>query len=369
MKILLISCSDYRYDGRLRELVTVFSQIGELSLITEGDKPIHANHKIVSGNYLTFIREAIQFGKRLSPLDMLVLDNRKSVIPGLYLSHLLRPIRVVQDCRELYLSKELHHLSGKIGCLIERRGIRRADVIICANQERADFMKEYYHLPQRPLVYENLRSLAYESNYCPEKDPVLQEIKSVLLSNEVRLVSTSGCSISRGNDVLVRSLKRVKSPCRLFLVGGGSADDQGKIREIIAEEHLEDRVNILEMLNQNQLKALLSLCHIGIVNYHQKDFNNKFCASGKIFEFVYEGLPVVTTTNPPLSRICEDNGIGCADDSYADGINEVIAGYASFQANVQRFAETHPVAQNNGLLVKALKTRLNLPLGAEGGIA
>ena len=37
--------------------------------------------------------------------------------------------------------------------------------------------------------------------------------------------------------------------------------------------------------------------------------NNKYCASGKIFEFLYEGIPVVTTTNITLKTVCDEYNI------------------------------------------------------------
>ena len=357
MKLLLISYGDYDYDGRLRELMQVFGSFGELFSFTQGSKPVHEKHALYHGSgYLKFIREAVAYGKRLGTIDVLVLDNRKAVIPGLLLRATAKPGMIIQDCRELYLPREVKHFAGRVGCFFEKQGIRRSDVLICANAERADIMQDIYHLKEKPLVYENLRQLEYSSAQAREVQS--ERFSNCIHEDEIRIISTSGCSISRTNDVLVRNLKRITAKCRLFLVGENSPGDEAAVRELMASEGV-DRVEIMGRLNQDELKYLIQMSHIGIVNYHQKDQNNRYCASGKIFEFIYEGLPVVTTTNPPLKRLCDEYGIGAADDAYADGVNKVLADYPAYQARVRDFAAAHTVEANNDALRRALGAEIS----------
>ncbi len=355
MNIFLISYGDFDYDGRLRELYKVFSNLGNLFAITRGAFPQHKNHKTVNENYGKFINRAVAYGKKVGSVDVLVLDNRKSVIPGLILKTILKPKVVIQDCRELYIPREVTHLTGKLGCLVEKRGIQCSDIIICANAERARVMKEMFHLPRAPLVYENLRELKYSD----ESAKKIQQDKfsQYVFEDEIRIISSSGCSISRTNDVLVKNLNKVKEKCRLFLVGQNTPEDRKVIDEIISDNHLNN-VEILGQINQNELKYLISVSHIGIVNYHQKDMNNKYCASGKVYEFLYEGIPVVTTTNPPLKAMCDDARIGVADDDYYNGINQLITNYEQYKTNVSLYAKENPVEENNNRLQKQISDLL-----------
>ena len=103
---------------------------------------------------------------------------------------------------------------------------------------------------------------------------------------------------------------------------------------------------------------MISKCHIGVVNYGQYDTNNKYCASGKLYEFLYEGIPVVTTTNPPLKRICEEEKVGVTDDGYADGINEVLNNYELYKANVERFTKKFTIAANDSILIKEIENTM-----------
>ncbi|MBQ3831316.1 MAG: glycosyltransferase, partial [Spirochaetales bacterium] len=334
MRILLVSYGDIEYDGRLRSLIDVFSQMGELVSFSRGKSPINETSDVCNLPYYRFIGKVIRFAKEKGPFDWLVLDNRKATIPGMIIRKKVRPSIVIQDCRELYLIREVKHFTSKIGCLFEKRMAQKADVVVCANQERAVIMQREYNLIRTPLTYENLRMLKYESVDSEAKARL--KIDPLLFDNEVRIVSTSGCSIERTNDVLVSNLSKVKGPCRLYLVGDSSEKEKLRIQEILKDEK-QLKVEIVGRLNQAELKYLLSKSHIGIVNYGQYDTNNKLCASGKLYEFLFEGLPVVTTTNPPLKRICEESEVGIADDLYFNGLNEVINKYDYYKTKVQMF--------------------------------
>ena len=355
MKVLLISYGDFDYDGRLRELYKVAAGLGELYAITRGAKAESGNHKLCNSGYASFIREACRYGKAIGDVDVLFLDNRKAIIPGMLLKNALKPKCVIQDCRELYISKDVGHLAGKLGCLMEKFGVPRSDIIISANKERAEIMVDMFGLKEEPLVYENLRQLEYSSDAA--KQAAAEKFAPLMREGETRILSSSGCSISRTNDVLVKNLSRVEGKCRLFLAGSSTQEEIDAIQAIVTEESL-DNVEILGRLNQDELKYLINNCHIGIVNYHQKDTNNKYCASGKIYEFAYEGIPVVTTTNPPLKNLCDATGIGESDDNYADAINRVMGDYARYQNSVTLFTQANPVTENNNNLLKKLQEKL-----------
>lgn len=355
MKIIIISYGDLNYDGRLRSLTKAFEKLGEVYSFTRGTNPSNENSKVFNGNYLFFIAKAIKFAKEIHNIDVLLLDNRRATIPGLFIRKNCKPKIVIQDCRELYLIDEVKHLRGKIGCVFESIMIKKSDVVICANKERAQIMHEKYNLKNEPISYENLRKLEYSS----EDAKAIQQEKfsHYFADNEVRIISSSGCSISRTNDVLVENLQFVKRKCHLFLVGEYSEKEKDLIDRIHLNEE-KDKVSILGRLNQDELKYLISQCHIGIVNYGQYDTNNKLCASGKIYEFLYEGIPVVTTTNPPLVNICQEWGIGISDDRYYDGINQIIDDYDLFKQKVSCFINQETVEKNDVVFIEILKKYL-----------
>lgn len=354
MRILLISYGDYEYDGRLRALIKVFRQMGELKCFLGGggNQPWITVYK---SPYPLFLIKSIQYAIKSRNFDVLVLDNRKATVSGLVIKRLLKPKVVVQDCREFYKLKEVKHLSGKIGCIFEQKMIKKADIIIAANKERSNLMVKEYGLKDAPLTYENLRQLEYESEEIKKRAE--EKMDRLVEPGWVNIISSSGCDISRTNDVLVRNLKNVNKRVKLYLVGDSNEKDVSTIKTL-AKKDFVNSVVITGRLNQSELKYLISRCDIGIVNYGQYDTNNKYCASGKLFEFIYEGIPVVTTTNPPLKNTCEDYSVGIADDDYHNGINIILSNYDYYKSNVLKFADEHSVEANDKQLVENLNGRM-----------
>ncbi|MEE0706533.1 MAG: glycosyltransferase [Adlercreutzia sp.] len=354
MRVLVLSCGDFEYDGRLRALIDACLEIGEVTVISRGAGAPGQHHYFVNGSYLDYIRQTARICRQLEDFDVLLLDNRRSVIPGFIARRLLKPDVTILDCRELYLFNSVSNVSGKIGCLVEQFGMRGADQIICANQERADYSWKRYKLKRPPVVFENYRQLQFTES-CDMAE--LQERFSDLIAeDEIRIVSTAGCDLSRLTAQLVRDMKRVKGASRLILVGDSSEADKKHIRTIVKDEGL-DNVSIIGRLDQNELKFLIDSCHIGVVSYHQRDLNNTYCSSGKLYEYLYEGLPVVTSTNPPLAKVCE-SGVGEADDDFSKAINKILAKYNDYCLNVDKFTSQHPAKKALTEFAQVLSERI-----------
>lgn len=364
MNILFLSYGQFEYDGRQRELIKICKQLGKTYYLTRtkpGFTPAEPEHICFQdqsrGAYLRFIRRAQRLYEELGPIDLVFVDNRKATVPALRIKKKHPAVRIVQDARELYLRSEMTTFSSRMGCYFEEKMYKKADVVIAANEYRAKRMQQEYHLPERPLVYENLRKLTYS----PQADQAALAARfgELLSGNEFRIVSTSGCSVQRTNDKLVEALSRVQHPCRLFLVGGSAPQDQETIKKIAAQRGLSG-VHILGQMGQDELKYLIDHSHIGIVNYGQYDTNNIYCASGKLYEFLYEGKPVVTTSNPPLADLCAKLGVGEASDDYAQALNRVMDDYEGYCSRVQQAVQNMSIEENNDLLASALRKKLGL---------
>lgn len=356
MRVLLLSYGNIDFDGRLRELIEVSKKIGRTTSLTRGTK-ISADgnieHHFINGGFLSFIVESYKVFNT-GKYDLLFVDNRKATIPGLIIKALNRKIRVVYDMRELYITKEVSHFIGKVGCYFEKLFLKKADVVICANNERAQIMSQFFKLKKRPLVFENLRKLDYshDFNLCEVED----KYRDIICDNKINIISTSGCDLTRTNDALVKAKVDICCPCRIILVG--DVRDKAYIEEIIGEYSVED-VIIIGMVAQNDLKYLVSHSHIGIVNYGHYDTNNMYCASGKIYEYIFEELPIVATENPPLKSICEEYKIGIASSDYANAINDIINNFDYYKQNVKNFKKQLDIDQNNEDLSRKIMEELS----------
>ena len=82
---------------------------------------------------------------------------------------------------------------------------------------------------------------------------------------------------------------------------------------------------------------------VGIVRYHNRDRNNRYCASGKLYEFIYSGLPVVCSSNLTLSKFINKTGTGVSDTSFKNGLTMLLADLELFKRNVQNYISTNKI--------------------------
>lgn len=359
MNILFLSFSDTRFDGRLRELLCVALELGKVfSVIRFNENSDDSNWSLKGNSFFSvfeFIHKAKRLAEKMSRVDIIFIDNRMGCIPGLLLERRYKQARIIQDVRELYISSEQKSVKAKIGCWIERRAMGKANFIICANKYRAVKMKRIFNLNKLPTVFENIRKLEYGKNF--KREDYDRKYSFLLKSLKTKIICTSGWVLERTNDKLVLAVSKLSDEVELLMVGTGKEKDKEIIKEIISKEKISN-VHILGQVQEEELKYLISISKIGIVNYGKYDLNNLLCASGKIYEFIFEGIPVVTTENLPLIEICQKYKIGESDDEYIDAIKNVLVNYKEYKENVVNMAKKISIGRNNERLVTAIKKEL-----------
>lgn len=359
MKILLISYDYFKYDGRLRELIKVAKELGEVTYITrgsEGEIPQESSHIVYPDRgYSSFIMFVCQKMQKVGRQDVIFIDNRKGILPGYLAKRLTGAAYVIQDCRELYDMKSAAGVPGKIGCVVEKIFTRHSDVIIAANAFRARIMVKMFGLKKEPLNYENIRRLVYTGEEMRQQ--METECGEFFTEKKFRIISTAGCDMSRTTGKMVEAMKGLGEDYELLLVGESDEEDERIVRETIRSLGLTN-VKIFPRMDQDHLKYFIENSQVGMVTYHQRDLNNKYCASGKIFEFLFEGKPVVTSTNPPLREFCEKYKVGQASDDYEQAIRMIAGNYDRWQNSVQRFIGRVRVEQNNHKLAEQIREEL-----------
>lgn len=357
MKILFLSHGSMEFDGRLRELMKVSSEIGDTEFIVRTIDSDTKNQTRINKSYPFFIVYSLyRYLKQRKDLDILFVDNRKAAIPGLVIATLFKPRIIIQDVRELYLPDKKAHLARKVGNFFESRLIKKADILICASKYRSKIMKDYYKLNKEPISYDNIRRLEYDHR--ADFEVLHKTYDSILNNDSFKIISSSGHVISRTNDKLVESMTQLDANHDLLLVGGGSNKDKEIIKDIINKNNLVN-VHLIGKVNPNDLKYLIQKSHVGIVNYHDNDLNNKYCASGKIFEYIFEGIPVLTTENIPLKDIVNQHQIGIATNDYAQGIKDIQANYQVYKDNALKLSKELSVEDNNHQLAMDVKAHLS----------
>lgn len=364
MKILLISFSSPGTDGRLAELINVCKTVSETRVIfracDEKSKSGDRNFVFRSNgrfSYLKFILFCTKCTKRIKQADMVFADNRAAVIPALICAKLLNSQYKVYDARELYLLSEVRHFRGKVGCVVEKIFVRKFNLVMCANKFRAEFMKKLFGLGEMPLVFENIRRLE-KGEYIAFEETYLKT-ENLIDTNKINIVSSSGCIEERKCGELARAVCELGDRYKLFFVGDS---DKNTLKEVekIKQEYGCENVICVGRLEKSVLKHFVGLCDIGVVNYSDKGINNRYCASGKIYEYLFEGLPVVTTENPPLMEMCKKYEIGVSDNGFKDGIRTLSENIEYYRENVRKYIDRISPEENNERTAREIMRRLKI---------
>lgn len=345
-KVLYIAHIGATQDGRTHRLLDTLKRITDVYYLAPDANPNEEHQYILDKPVCFILADRIV---RDNSIDIVFADNRMACMETLYLIFKRRNILVIQDSRELYMIESRNSLKSNIGTMVERILMRKADYVICANRYRADYIENHISLKNKPIVYENIRKLGTDLL----NDEYIKKYRWLLNMNKPIVISTSGATVERTNDRLVREFAQFDDNMVLLLVGGEPAKDKKIIEAIIREKNLKN-VFILGRVSQGELQFLISHSFIGIVNYGNFDINNKYCASGKIYEFLYEGIPVVTTSNAPLSDMCNKFGIGVATEKYTDGILEVNEHYEKYREKVKLFTQKDWIEENDNRLLSIL---------------
>lgn len=331
-------------DSRTILLLKMLSEIGVVDCICRTTKTSDNNSTVIFNNskvyqfeysgikgYLSFIKKCQSLSKK-KKYDVIFADNRAAIIPALISKRSQKSSLMIHDARELYDIHDVKHLRGKIGCLVEKKYMRKFDLVICANKYRAEFMRERFSLKDDPLVLENICLLEEDSKITNSEE---EKLSSFFINDKWKILSTDGYSLIRRTDKLVSAMSELGDNYVLYIAGG--QDDESakeRILKIIHDKSL-DNVFYLGRLNRQELKYCIDKVDLGIVSYNQDDLNNQLCASGKLFEFINEGKPVVTTTNRPLKYYCDTYHIGLYDDDYYDAIKDVFSNYLYYKNQVE----------------------------------
>lgn len=361
MNILFLSIYG-KNDTRTRAFIRVLRRLGNLVCVTKKTEEktadvdsftdLEVDYNGVKDIY-KFIRASYAAKNSLKKVDLLFLDNRMAAIPFFLFGKECGYI--IQDAREFYSFRETSHFVGKIGCILEKRSLKKVDMVICANRQRAKLMQQRFHLSEVPFVYENVFPSKYDEYFDEEK--AKHDYDYLFDNMKMNFISSSGCQIERTTDKLVMAAKEFEDKIHLILVGGSSTKDIDTIKRIIEDNRISN-VSIIDHVDTNTLKYLMSKSDVGVVIYGKHDDNNRYCASGKIYEYLYEQLPMIASDNEPLVDFMNTTHTGIASDNYVEAIQIMIDNYSEYKSNAKRFYESFDSNQGNRQLETEIKNRL-----------
>ena len=365
MNLTYILYNDINKDGRARELTKFLSKETNLTLVTICSNPKEIKNEInlISSQSKNTFYNLFFFWfnifKQIRQTDVFYIDNRKAVFICFFIYPLIKKKILVQDMREFYTLKDKRSYYSNIGTLIEGFFATNVNFLITANNPRARLTKKMYGLKRQPLVYENRRSFPEISR---NNKKIIKSKYFDLLSNsnisinndKINLISTSGFTSERGCiEVVKGALSNIKN-VNLYLIGKTSKKDLMYLKSFLSENHNSCNIFLLDSITLSELKELLKIMDVGIVNYSLKNRNNIYCASGKVYEFLSLNIPVLTTENYSLKDFINNNRFGISNNDFKKSIKKMTEEISFYKQKTSNFSSVDQIYNYNKNFVKSL---------------
>ena len=214
----------------------------------------------------------------------------------------------------------------------ERKAIKYSDLVVCASNDRAALMKEYYGMNEEPLVIDNISNLPILHDN--RSNELIKSVRSSLGSRKYILVYAGVLSSARRIDNLFKIIMERKD-ASLLVIGDG--DDKNRLKDL-AQTLIPDRYYFTGKLPYQYLGCLLEICDVGYISYPNNTLNNTYCAPNKIYEYASVGLPMIAPYNPTIKKFFDSNKIGVIDDDLGKAFDILCGDISVYKQNCYRFS-------------------------------
>ena len=250
--------------------------------------------------------------------DIIVAHDMPAVLP--LLGRLLRGrTPVVFHAHELW-TEAAEQLAPfrPLWSMLERFAVRRANRIIVPEPNRARIVHEEYGAPRPPAVVMNV----------PHAPPVFE--RGTLLREHLGVDDNAVCILYQGllGETrcvleLAQAVLQLPSRFHLVLIGLGEEAYMNDLREVVRASG--GRLHLLDWMHPEDLRAFTASADVGVLLYRNRGRNNYYAAPNKLYEYLFAGLPVVTSAFPGLQSAVEGGAYGyCCDPARPEDIARAI---------------------------------------------
>lgn len=339
-KILFAVYDNYTHDERAMETIRALKKIGKLIVVSyEKNNNDSEIKSVITGNgkrkYLSYKKELKKAYTNHKP-DVVFLHDYYNAFFIKWLKKHNQKVVIGYDSSELYIDrgnyKSINGIKQKLLIKQELKNLNKADFIIAANIERAQIMKKAYNLNEIPAIIDNVHKICDEIDYkiCEEKYGKLFE------KNVNAVLYCGGISEARCTFKLVEAIEELGKNYKLIIAGQSTNENRERLSKIY-EKSKTKNFTYIGYISRSELKYLLQKSKISISAFDMNNVNNKYCASGKIYESIFENTPILTSENPPLKRICDEYKIGISTHNFKNGIIEIVNNYDYYVNNVIKY--------------------------------
>lgn len=265
------------------------------------------------------------------------LGNDLDAIGAVWLAATLRRKPVVYDSHEYYLG--MPELDGRPGV---KRVWRHLESFVFPRLRYiytiCDSFKDLYYKDYGKMLGV-VRNVPYRK--AADIDvPLPKELEEKLPKDKFFLLfQGAGINPERGVEELVMAMPLLDPGCfHLVIIGGGENWD--KVVQMVANNHLADRITLIPKIPFEQLRSVTRRAHLGLSLDKPNNINHIYGLPNKIFDYLHSGVPVLVSRLVELEKIVNTYDVGDFIDSHEPAhIAAKILAISSDPARMERWKQ------------------------------
>lgn len=343
---------DCNKEARSMEMLNCLRLLGHVHYVSYAapnnisDVECHLIDKTKSTALFSFLNMAKKTIKDVHPEIIFLHDNDCSVLIP-YVKKYAPSAVVIYDSSELYIKERYGNQSlfGGNGLIIrikqiltsfrgkyEKKYLKYADLVIAANIERARKMQEYFKLSETPIVFDNIHRIddPFDQHECDKK------YAGIVQKDKFNILFGGGINEERRTFDFIRDFFNLDNSYNLIIAGSASETARRRYDTMISDFD-QSRIHYVGFVTRAELRYLFRYCQASVVVFDTNSFNTLYCASGKCYESLFEGTPIIASENPPLLRLCSENKVGVSNDHFDEAIISLAENYDYFLTHVDEY--------------------------------
>lgn len=314
MKILFLLVGNVTYDGRVSKEINSLRKFGYDVVLVQTeeveevykdnyDYPIHFISKEPRSSFFSGIKNVFSFASKLKGIikqenpDFIHCNDINTFI---YAPLFINKYRVVFDSHELAEEVEKGY-TLMITKWLHKHLLKKVHAVIMPQVDRINYFTFQY--PEVKGKIYLLENFPMKGDY-NRGDYFLKKFN--LNRGDKRIVLYSGSmNKERCVDEIINAFKYIDGAL-LVLIGKWEENRKSEVETMLKENNLTHKVMLYNRIPFNELLEAANSSDIGMCFYNDPNMNSYFSASNKLYEYLNNGVMVLTNDTSSTARIVDE---------------------------------------------------------------
>lgn len=230
---------------------------------------------------------------------------------------LFRPKWRIAHFHEILQLLEVHRVEKRL-----KSAISGFQQVVVADPDRADQLKSQLNLPNLPVSVPNYPLSTVHNNFSSKQKN----------NNLFEVIYCGAIGTNQKLDFIIESVQKWPKNTIFTVLGNHQTEIGERLKTLITELGLEERVKFEGWIDYKYLNARLSKADLGILLLDPsfEQFRTALGASNKRYQYMQAGLPQIGDMNPGVLELLENQNIGrCIKFFSIDELAKIVAEYVS----------------------------------------